>query len=245
LKFRAGELEFNATVAEATESISAQTGEPLRILTIQFRAQKTALHDQALATAPRLRHGGLFSLNDADQPDLEWRVSDSSSSYVGSEPWGINHHLWRLEQVERLACTRLVIGAVELEPYDYAEEVSAEGVIRLAARALISEAQLGALSTMGDVVQVQRVGISDTPREMGLAYLWAERPNGLGVVVTCVDAALEPRLTLDGTTLADDTLRNVMRILSNKGVLDDADQNLLRQLRHAARHVKDTDAWRL
>src|SRR5712691_13541868 len=142
MKFKAGELEFNATVAEASESPSLQTGGPLRTLTIQFRAQKPAMHEQALDEAQQRQSGGLFSLGDADQPDLEWRVRESSSSYVGTEPWGINHHIWRIEQVERVACERLIIGPLELEPYEYAEEASADGVVRLAARALLSEADL-------------------------------------------------------------------------------------------------------
>src|SRR6266851_8248818 len=140
MKFRAGELEFNATIAEASESPSPQTGDPLRTLTIQFRAQKVPMHEQALIEADQRRSGGLFSLGDADQPDLEWRVRESTSSFVGTEPWGINHHVWRIAQVERLACDRLIVDSVELEPYEYAEEVSDDGFVRLVARAFISEA---------------------------------------------------------------------------------------------------------
>src|SRR6267378_1292402 len=138
MRFRAGELEFNATVAEASESPSPQTGDPLRMLTIQFRAQKVPMHEQALVQADQRRSGGLFSLSEAGQPDLEWRVRESRSSYVGTEPWGINHHIWRIEQVERLACSLLIVGSIELEPYDYAEAVSGDGVVRLVARALVA-----------------------------------------------------------------------------------------------------------
>src|SRR5258708_37765979 len=110
MKFRAGELEFNATVAEARETPSPRTGDPLRTLTIQFRAQKVPMHEQALVEAQQRQSGGLFSLGDADQPDLEWRVRESRSNYVGTEPWGINHHIWPIEQVRRLARERLLIG---------------------------------------------------------------------------------------------------------------------------------------
>src|SRR5712692_8084712 len=218
MKFRAGELEFNATVAEASESPSPQTGDPLRSLTIQFRAQKLPMHEQALVEAKQRRSGGLFSLGDADQPDLEWRVRESTSSYVGTEPWGINHHVWRIEQVERLACERLVIGSVGLEPYEYAEEASADGVVRLAARALVSEADLDALATMADAVLVVRSGISDTPREMTCAYVWGERPEGPAVVIRCVDER-EPRITLDSAAHSDDAFGDLISLLSAKGVL--------------------------
>src|SRR5205823_9847340 len=74
LKFRAGELEFNATIAEASESPSPQTGDPLRALTIQFRAQKEPMHELALVEAEQRRAGGLFSLAESGEPELEWRV---------------------------------------------------------------------------------------------------------------------------------------------------------------------------
>jgi hypothetical protein len=245
LKFRAGELEFNATVAEASESPSPQTGDPLRTLTIQFRAQKLPMHEMALVEAEQRRSGGLFSVGDAGEPDLEWRVRSSGFNYVGTEPWGINHHVWRIEQVQRLACTRLVIGAVELEPYDYAEAISDDGVVRLVARAAISQSDLDTLSTSADVVPVRRVGISDTMRRMTLAYVWGQRPDGLAIVVRCVDAAPEPRLTLDGATLTEDVLGDLIILLSAKGILDDADGAHLRQLRHMARHIANIDGWTL
>ena len=65
MKFRAGELEFSATVAESSEAPSPQTGDLLRSLTIQFRAQKITMHEQALEEAQRRQSGGLISLNDA------------------------------------------------------------------------------------------------------------------------------------------------------------------------------------
>jgi hypothetical protein len=244
MKFRAGALEFNATVAEASESLSPRTGEPLRAWTIQFRAQKAGMHEQALDEAQQRQAGGLFSLGDGDQPDLEWRVRESRSNYVGTEPWGINHHIWRIEQVERLACTRLMIGPLQLEPYEYAEAVSDDGVVRLAARALISEADLEVLSMLADVVSVVRAGISDKPREMTCAYLWGDRPAGPAVVIRCQDVG-EPRLTLDGDTLPTDPLDDLISLLSARGVLVEADLEDLRRRRHAARHVSNIDGWRL
>jgi hypothetical protein len=244
MKFKADGLEFNATVSEASESPSPQTGDPLRTLTIQFRAQKTAMHEQALEAAQQRQSGGLFSLDDVDQPELEWRVRESSSQYVGSEPWGINHHVWRIEQVERLACERLILGSVELEPYEYAEEVSEERVIRLVARSPVTEAQLDALSKLEAIAPVTRVGISDTSRPMNIQYLWGERPEGLGVVVRCVDAG-QQQLTPGGAALSDDALGDLISVLSAKGVLDDTDMARLRQRRHQARHVESIDRWRL
>ena len=275
LRFRAGELEFNATVAEASESPSPRTGDPLRTLTIQFRAQKVPMHEQALVEAEQRRSGGLFSLGDADQPDVEWRVRSSSSSYVGTEPWGINHHVWRIEQIERLACTRLIIGAVStapddigdvstapddigdvstaphdiggvsLEPYDYAEAVSEDGVVRLVARCAISPLELDTLSRMSGAVPVIRVGISDTPREMTIEYVWGERSGGFAVAIRCVDAGLEPRLTLDHAIPVDEALADLIAVLSAKGVLNNADVEALRRRRHAARRVANVDGWPL
>src|SRR5467141_1680015 len=164
MKFRAGELEFNATVAEASEAPSPQTGDPLRTLTIQFRAQKLPMHGQVLSEAEQRRAGGLYSLSDSGEPELEWRVRGSTFNYVGTEPWGMNHHVWRIEQIERLGIARLLIGPIELVPYDYAEAVSDDSIVRLAARASISQTDLDTLSMHSEMVPVRRVGISDTTR---------------------------------------------------------------------------------
>src|SRR5258708_37362777 len=63
LKFRAGELAFTATVAEASEAPSPQTGDPLRTLTIQFRAQKMPMHEQVLLAAVQPRACRAYSLS--------------------------------------------------------------------------------------------------------------------------------------------------------------------------------------
>jgi hypothetical protein len=245
VKFRAGDLEFNATVAESSESPSPQTGDLLRSLTIQFRAQKVAMHEQARLEAEHCQMGGLFSLGDADAPEMEWRVRESGSSYVGSEPWGINHHIWRIEQVERLACEQLRLGSVVLEPYDYTEQVGEDGAVRLAARALISSADLSTLAAVSGPLDVVRVGISDSPRRMSFNYVWGEQPAGLAVVVQCEDIR-EPRLTLQGFSgPAGSDLADLIEILSANGVIADADLQELRRRSHAARRVSNVEGWGL
>src|SRR5437762_7965018 len=175
VKFRAGDLEFNASVVETSQSPSGQTGNILQSLTIQFRAQKTGMHEIAVTQALERQSGGLYSLPEADEPEIEWRVRESNWTFVGTEPWGVNHHVWRIEQVERLACEVLRLEAVDLEPYDYAEEVVPGGGLRLAARALVTPAEMEAISRMAGPINVVRVGISDVPRAMRLSgYVWGE-----------------------------------------------------------------------
>ena len=238
MKFRAGDLEFNASVVESAQSVSAQTGNPLQLLTIQFRAQKAGVHEAAVAEALQRQSGGLYSLAEDEQLDIEWRVRESNWTYVGSEPWGVNHHVWRIEQMERLACTQLRLGGIELEPYDYAEEVSDEHV-RLAARALVTEKDLEAVSRLAGPLEVVRVGISETPRQMRLSgYVWGERADGLGVVVACEDVR-EPRVTVSGfdapfTADLEDLIE-----------LSTLDREELRRRRHARRHVANVDGWEL
>jgi hypothetical protein len=252
MRFRAGELEFNATVAEASQTTSAQTGDALRSMTIQFRAQKEAMHLQAVSEAELRRAGGLVSLSDdVDTPETEWRVLEHTFSYVGSEPWGINHHAWRIEEVERLACEHLILGTLTLEPYEYAEKVSEAGVVRLAARATVSEADLEALSQLEGAIDVVRVGISSTPRRMRLdGYVWGQGLSGLSVAVACEDLR-EPRVTLASVDaiLEDNQLEDLVAILHAQTVLSDQDRmefrERRRQRRHAARRVSNVDSWSL
>jgi hypothetical protein len=238
MKFRAGDLEFNASVVESAQSVSAQTGNALQLLTIQFRAQKAGVHEAAVTEALQRQSGGLYSLGEADQPDIEWRVRESNWTYVGSEPWGVNHHVWRIEQMERLACSQLRLGAIELEPYDYAEDVSDQH-LRLAARALVGETDLEAISRLAGALEVVRVGISETPRQMRLTgYVWGEREDGTSVVVACEDVR-EPRVTLAGldAPLAPD-LEDLVELAT-------LDREELRRRRHARRHVANIDGWEL
>lgn len=238
MKFRAGDLEFNASVVESGETASTQTGNALQLLTIQFRAQKSGVHESAVTEALQRQSGGLFSLGDDNEPETEWRVRESNWTYVGTEPWGVNHHVWRIEQVERLACTRLVVGAVSLEPYDYVESV-ADGVVRLAARAQVTDDVLDSISRLVGVLDVVRVGISDTARQMRLSgYVWGENANGLAVVLACQDVH-EPRVTVsgfDGQSGAD--LEDLIELAT-------LDREELRRRRHARRQVASVDGWDL
>src|SRR5205085_2122877 len=148
---------------------------------------KQEMHEAALSAVERNARGGLLSLTDAGEVEAEWRISDSAVNYVGTEPWGMYHHTWRVEQVERLAISRLVLGSLTLEPYDYREEVF-DGVLRLAARAPISDADVAVLASCSQV-QVQRIGISDAPRAMWLeGYVTGpSAEHGGAVALVCSD----------------------------------------------------------
>jgi hypothetical protein len=239
VKFRAGDLEFNASVVEAGQLASPQTGNTLQVMTIQFRAQKEGVHEAAVTEAFERQSGGLYSLDESDEPETEWRVRESNWTYVGSEPWGVNHHLWRLEQVERFACELLRLATVELQPYDYTEEVLPGGGVRLAARALVSEADLDTISRIVGPLQVTRFGISDTPREMRLTgYVWGERVEGLVVVLACEDMQ-EPRVTIAGFQgLPSEELEDLVALRA-------VDVEALRERRHARRRIRSIDGWEL
>src|SRR5262245_10735473 len=173
-------------------------------------------------------------------PESEWRVDDSGFTYVGTEPWGMHHHTWRIEQVERLSLTALVLGPLTLEPYEYREETSEDGGLRLAARAPASDADLAALGALTSAVAVTRVGISAEPRQMLLeGYVWGpSAPHGQAVALACSDAGA-PRVTLAGQSNVRDPL---LDLLVERGVLDRGE---LAARRHAARRVDDVDGWAL
>jgi len=238
VKFRAGDFEFTASVVESGQSASAQTGNPLQLLTIQFRAQKVGMHEAAVAEALQRQSGGLYSFGESNEPELEWRVRESNWTYVGSEPWGVNHHVWRIEQVERIACSRLVVGSVSLEPYDYAE-AAVDGVVRLAARALVTDADLDAVSRLSGSLEVVRVGISDAPRQMRLSgYVWGQTAEGLAVALACEDVR-EPRVALNGFDAP------VTADLDDLVELASLDREAFRRRRHARRQVANIDGWEL
>src|SRR5215207_8077114 len=181
MRFRADEFAFTASVTEAHDEPSPQTGAPLKWLTIQFRAQTDEVHAQALVAATEKARGGLFSEAESpDHSDLEWRVADSSVQFVGNPPWGVNHHTWVIQQVERLACTRLRIGPLELEPYDYAEELDTDARLKVVARCSASDSDLAdILRLQRELVEVTRVGISETPKRMLVEdYVWGAGARG-------------------------------------------------------------------
>jgi hypothetical protein len=239
MRFKVGDLTFSASVADVSQRASAQTGAQLRTLTIQFRAPKQELHEQLLVETQQRTRGGVFSLTDAGEPEAEWRVDDSGFTYVGSEPWGMHHHTWRIEQIERLAITALILGSLRLQPYDYREELANDGQLRLAARAAASEADLATLSTL-TACEVVREGISAEPRRMVLeGYVWGQGAHGQAVALVCADVG-EPRVTLAGATGAG--ADELVELLVDNGLLD---LTRLQARRHAARRVADIDGWAL
>jgi hypothetical protein len=263
MRFRSGDLIFTANIVEVGQLTSPQTGALVRAVTIQLRAPKADLHEQLLEAARQRARGGLFSLADDDQPDAEWKVRDSGSTYIGTEPWGIHHHTWQLEEIEPIACTRLVLGTIELEPYDYREQAGEDGRVRLAARAPATEADLRAiyeLCSSREPVDVVRVGVAQEPRRMRVEqYAWGERSDGLAVVLSCAEVG-EARVTLDdapatappATALAD-SLDELLSLLETKGLLQpperqrvvDVGRERAWQREHAARRVRDPDDWAL
>ena len=229
MRFKVGDLVFPASVVESDANS----------LTIQFRAPKVEMHEQVVAEAQARARGGVFLLGDAGEPETEWRVDDSGYTYVGTEPWGMHHHTWRIAQVERLSLTSLVLGPLTLEPYEYREESADDGSLRLAARAAVSDSALQALAGL-QTCDVTRAGISPEPRRMRLdGYVWGNSEHGQAVALVCSDVS-SPRVTLaGGPSGVPDPLED---LLLERGVLDRAE---LRQRRHEARRVDDVDGWAL
>lgn len=210
MRFRVGDIEFTASISEVAD----------RSLTIQFRAPKIEMHEQLLEAAGRRTL--VASLED----EREWRIEDVNFGYVGSEPWGMHHHTWRLLQVERVTVGLLRVGGVELQPYDYREDTDSDGIVRFAARAAVGDAELHALAELyGAVVDVER---NEQPLRMRLeGFVWgSSTAHGQAVALLCTEQT-EPRVTLASATPLD-----LAHLLSKDRLL-------------AQRQVADIDAWDL
>jgi len=112
-------------------------------------------------------------------------------------------------------------------------------VVRLAARALVSEADLEAISRLAGTLDVVRVGISDEPRHMRLSgYVWGQSTDGLAVALACEDVR-EARVTIagfDAPLVAD--VEDLVDLASR-------DRDEFWRRRHARRRVEDVDGWPL
>ena len=252
MKFIAGDLTFAANVTESSQTTSPQTGSPLAVLTIQFRAPKADVHAQALRAAEQRREGGLFSLTDTDTTDLEWRVREFNTSYIGTEPWGMHHHTWHIQQVERIAITSLVLGDITLEPYDYTELTSEDGVLRLAGRAVAAQpvAQaIGRLWATGAPIDVTRLGVNPQSRQMRVeSYVWGPGSHGEGVALVCADVH-EPRITLAGSRTEPApaaSMDALLALLADKGLVSVGEAADVRErafaVDHTRRQVQNLDA---
>jgi hypothetical protein len=246
VRFQAGELSFHASVTDQSQTRSPQTGTTLRMLTIQFRAPKPAMHELALETVRS--HQPVYSTSDTGELEAEWRIAASDCAYIGTEPWGMHHHTWALQEVERIACSCLRLGGLDLEPYEYTEQLDEDGALLLAARCVVSAAMLQAVRDLrfsASPVEVVRVGVSDAPRRMRLdEYVWGPCARGeLGVALRCEDVR-QLRVTLTGTTVHED-MERLLALLHEVAVLDVADLEKLKQRRHAARQVDNIDSWPL
>jgi hypothetical protein len=60
----------------------------------------------------------------------------------------------------------LMLNDLELNPYQYHDEVNHRGSLRINARVILSESQYATLGKMTKVIDVVRVGIDEQPRKM-------------------------------------------------------------------------------
>lgn len=144
------------------------------------------LYNWLTTTLPRIGSEVIRS-READGTTEKWIISWNSYA----ESAGIHTYTLILREFEELSIDSLVVGGMELHPYEYREEFLGNGLV-LWAKIVGSAGELGRLREMmaDGPVPVERRGIQEAAREMTFGVgEWSEYEERVKFRIVLVDAA--------------------------------------------------------
>ena len=192
-----------------------------------------------------------------DRGDHAGRWCVSWNSY--GESAGVHTYSLLLREAEELLLETLVVGELELYPYEYREEIVGDGLI-IRAKMQGTEEEVEALRAIsGDhaAFSVVRRGIQDQPREMRLGVgEWSVTEDGLKIRLVLVDRALEGPARSDLAWIAEENSRAALGFYANflerlaevmveKGVLSRAELDGLREDARGAPGAARRELWKV
>ena len=209
--------------------------------------------------------------NELDVDSAWWTVKQNSYSY--SDGSDIRTYRWSLEEKEELRIDKLVLGDLELSPYQYEEEIK-DDVLTIKARFHLTMAELTSVHALmrgGECFSVVRKGINPEPRMMRLGRgLWSQDEDEVKQELILVDQVFDTRREFSRrggferlhigpanveAVLSEKggALEELIELLVEKGVLSASDRERIDnaiserawQLRTQFQRVHNLDEWDL
>lgn len=182
MKFKLFNSEVEIENVNYEESItSPHTGEKLEKIYFDLDIQGKSMNDIVQNEIFNIKNGGVFSLNEDGNNVKEYRLVKNPYSYSGSytdEDTVYSYTLY-LEEVERLNIDGLIIGDLEVFPYEYKEEHDEDkNAIIITAKVKLTKKESKILRNNDRYFKVIRKGISNKELEMRFGVpLWSEEEN--------------------------------------------------------------------
>jgi hypothetical protein len=193
------------------------------------------------------------ALDAEGDPAGKWQLSWNSYG----ESVGIHTYAVILRESEELALEALLLDGLELHPYEYREEVVADGLAIWAK--MVGEREY--VSRLGEIIRrresfpVIRRGIQDRPRDMRLELAeWSEYEDRVKYRIVLLERSIEagPRAQL--LTLEEERNRAALAYYANlverlaallvsRGVLSPQELAAARAAAHETPTVERQDAW--
>lgn len=251
---------IRAEIVKARNVPSKHTGQPLRVLNVEFYTGSESELDRVTSLSSDRKP---FQVKqDSGEPLGKFKAGRTSYSYQDQRSDA--KHLWELEEIEELNVQNLVLADLAVVPYRYEEEFDDRG-LHIKANVRLTGEEEERLRVLPHYFQVIRRGISDEPIEMRFGQLVWSRQEGddFKMQLILVDRAydeprplprpFDPELNNVERMLVEtnESLRALLFMLEDKGVLaksevekltQPSDESLKNRYKELFR-VRDLDEW--
>jgi hypothetical protein len=234
-----GGKEVRVRVEAETIFPSKHTGRNLKSCQISIVAIGKQINETLQNVLEKGKEDGINSTDGSGKITGKWKINNSSYSYSTNDDNAEYRYSAKLEEMEQLEVTSLVVDGLELKPYSYAERSDGDDLI-IEAKVRLTESEFSPLKNIlknTGYFSVIRHGLSEDPRQMRFGQTnWSMNENVIKHEVRLVDKSYddnnkrtrglyEPEIGNMQAMIAENTERveELMSILKNKSVLDATD----------------------
>ncbi len=197
----------------------------------------------------------ILSTDGAGEPSGRWLVSWNSYA----ESAGLHTYTLILREREELSLEALLLGELELHPYEYREQMVGDG-LAIWMKLVGTEEDLEALrARVGgrEAFTVVRRGIQDEPREMTLGVAeWSVFEDRIKYRLVLVDAEMNEEMCLELARIEEENSRAALgyyenfverlaELLVQRGVLRAVELRAVRDAARASQGTSRRELWRV
>jgi hypothetical protein len=231
MKFKFGGYTLDPEITNKKIKESKHTGNQLEILDISFQSDHEFEKPE-------------FIYSEDTSEDKRWKVINNNSfSFDASS---IKTYNWKIEELEELKITKLIIADLEFEPYLYKEEIeetNGDALIITAVTEITGEMwQKINDIPRGTFFSVIRQGISNEEKEMRFGrILWSEHEDKIKCRIVLVEkildnysnplmGILEPQIPVLERQLLKNSKKidHLLSLLLNKGIITNEEQEFIK-----------------
>lgn len=195
MKFKLFNRELEVETINYEEPIiSPHTGKELERMNFDIKVIGASTNDDIQARIPESKNGGIFSIDDDENELKEYRLIKYPYSYntSSSDENRVYNYTLHLEEVERLNIESLIIGDLEIFPYEYEEEYDDAIISTVKVKLTKIESEkldsLDGLENKDRYFKVIRKGISEDKLDMRFGQvIWSEDGDFIKKKMTLVE----------------------------------------------------------